>query len=380
MVTGNKHSGGLVGDNVLVDEYKTFIGTTTTSFWDKESTGMIISAGGIGMTTADLQNEATFIAAGWDFVNEKENGVREIWQMSEVSGYPILAIPRQLQGNGTSDDPYLISNAEELATVRNNADAHYLLTNSIDLSGIPWTTVVIPYFEGIFNGNGHTISHITIGLFGLLESGAAVMNLGVVDVNVNVTDQYVGGLVGYNRGNIFNCYCTGSVNGGDWIVGGLVGLNDEGIISTSYSNSTVSGNDTVGGLVGINSGSITNSYSTGMVTGEVNLGGFVGISGNQSKIINCFSTGVVIGGNMISGLIGKNLYKSSIITGFWDMETSGQIVSDGGTGKTTAEMQTARTFLEAGWDFVDETENGTEDIWWIDEGEDYPRLWWEPFE
>ncbi len=47
------------------------------------------------------------------------------------------------------------------------------------------------------------------------------------------------------------------------------------------------------------------------------------------------------------------------------------------TGNTTAEMQTASTFLNAGWDFVDETLNGTEDIWWILEGQDYPRLWWE---
>jgi len=62
---------------------------------------------------------------------------------------------------------------------------------------------------------------------------------------------------------------------------------------------------------------------------------------------------------------------------FWDIQTSGQATSVGGTGKTTAEMQTASTFLEAGWDFVGETENGTEDIWWINEGKDYPRLWWE---
>jgi hypothetical protein len=40
-------------------------------------------------------------------------------------------------------------------------------------------------------------------------------------------------------------------------------------------------------------------------------------------------------------------------------------------------MQTASTFLEAGWDFVDETKNGTDDIWWIPEGLDYPRLRWE---
>jgi len=40
----------------------------------------------------------------------------------------------------------------------------------------------------------------------------------------------------------------------------------------------------------------------------------------------------------------------------------------------------AGTFLEAGWDFVDETNNGTEDIWWILEGKDYPWLWWESVE
>ena len=29
------------------------------------------------------------------------------------------------------------------------------------------------------------------------------------------------------------------------------------------------------------------------------------------------------------------------------------------------------------WDFMNETINGTKDIWWILEGQDYPRLWWE---
>ncbi|GAG20988.1 unnamed protein product, partial [marine sediment metagenome] len=38
--------------------------------------------------------------------------------------------------------------------------------------------------------------------------------------------------------------------------------------------------------------------------------------------------------------------------------------------KTTAEMQMASTFTDAGWDF--ETP-----VWTIDEGVDYPRLWWE---
>jgi len=60
------------------------------------------------------------------------------------------------------------------------------------------------------------------------------------------------------------------------------------------------------------------------------------------------------------------------------MKTSNQITSAGGTGLTTAEMQTATTFLEAGWDFVDETENGPNDVWKMWDGYDYPRLAWEP--
>jgi len=84
---------------------------------------------------------------------------------------------------------------------------------------------------------------------------------------------------------------------------------------------------------------------------------------------------------LLGNLEMHNYSGESVVTGcFWDIETSGQTESVGGFGKTTAEMQTASTFLEADWDFVDETENGTEDIWWIDEGQGYPRLWWEPFD
>lgn len=35
------------------------------------------------------------------------------------------------------------------------------------------------------------------------------------------------------------------------------------------------------------------------------------------------------------------------------------------------------TFTDAGWDFVGESQNGTEDIWTICEGADYPHLAWE---
>ena len=93
----------------------------------------------------------------------------------------------------------------------------------------------------------------------------------------------------------------------------------------------------------------------------------------------CYSTGMVISeGQNAGGLVGERDPSYGIVTGcFWDTQTSGQISSASGTGLTTAEMQTAGTFLDAGWDFVDETVNGTDDIWWIIEGQGYPRLWWE---
>jgi hypothetical protein len=100
---------------------------------------------------------------------------------------------------------------------------------------------------------------------------------------------------------------------------------------------------------------------------------------NWHEITNCYSIGRVIGNEYSGGLVGhdKDWVSISVNNSVWDIITSGQLISAGGEGKTTAEMQTASTFLDAGWDFVDETVNGTQDIWWILEGQDYPRLWWE---
>jgi hypothetical protein len=112
-----------------------------------------------------------------------------------------------------------------------------------------------------------------------------------------------------------------------------------------------------------------------MVTGNSHVGGLAGV--NWGTIAKSYSTGTIIGNENVGGLIGDSHADANANSSLWDIESSGLSTSDGGTGLTTAEMQTASTFLEAGWDFIDETDNGTEDIWWIDEGRDYPRLWWE---
>ena len=107
--------------------------------------------------------------------------------------------------------------------------------------------------------------------------------------------------------------------------------------------------------------------------------GFNGECGRKDypgTILNCYSTAGVSGDSYAGGLVGRHEC-GAVIASFWDVQTSGQSESYRGIGLPTAEMQTATIYLEAGWDFVDETDNGTDDIWWILEGQDYPRLWWE---
>jgi hypothetical protein len=116
-------------------------------------------------------------------------------------------------------------------------------------------------------------------------------------------------------------------------------------------------------------------YSTGVVDGNSNVGGLVGYKDYGGVVTQCYSMGAVSGKSGANGLAGYCNW--SIMESFWDTQTSGQATSAGDTGKTTAEIQTASTFLNVDWDFVDQTENGTDDIWWILEGQGYPRLWWE---
>jgi len=341
-------------------------------------------------------------------------------------------------GTGEPNDPYRIATAADLIALGETPedyDKHFILTADIDLDpNLPGRKVfdkavialdindATPWFfdgtdfVGVFDGDGHTISHLTItgesylGLFGRLGVEAEVKNLGVVDVNITGSGDSVGGLVGdnYNYGEVIYCYSTGSVSGISE-VGGLVGFSWRGNITNCYSTSAVTGSYYVGGLVGSHVGNMANCYSTGAVTGNEAIGGLVGRNGiqgamlypgyinnsyslasvrgeifvgglvgrNVGSVTQCYSIGAVIGtGEYVGGLVGGGRLPN-VTASFWDMQTSGQTDSAGGQGKTTAEMQMASTFLDAGWDFIGETDNGTEDIWWIDEGKDYPKLSWE---
>lgn len=246
------------------------------------------------------------------------------------------------------------------------------------------------------------------GLAGYLESGT-VVDCSIEDTDVAVySGSFAGGLVGANAGGtIKSCHATGKLCAQEF-VGGLVGDNNGGSIQHSFATADVTATrEWSGGLAGGNSngGVITGCFSRGSVTAPLRAGGLVGSNSFETVIRNCYTSCAVSGDKAIGGLLGENRLMSfmanchafgrvsgskdvggligtddmqTIVVGcFWDTQASEQATSRKGTGRTTSKMKAAATFLEMGWDFVGETDNGTEDIWRIDEGKGYPRLWWE---
>jgi hypothetical protein len=187
--------------------------------------------------------------------------------------------------------------------------------------------------------------------------------------------------VGWNYGNISNCYSTGNATGGNNSseLGGLVGSNGA-TISDCYSTGAVSGGSSsysVGGLVGENdSGSISNCYSTGSVSGDTYssyayVGGLVGYHYTGS-ISNCYSTGMVSNNvfysSYVGGLVGYSI--NSSIGNCYFLITSGP---DNGYGIPLTDEQMKQQSNFIGWDF-----DGDPPIWKIQENITYPHLFWEP--
>jgi hypothetical protein len=363
-VSGIDNVGGLIGFNDS--------GPVYGSFWDTQTSGQEDSDGGIPKTTDRMQDPNTFLDAGWDFVGEYENGPNDDWAEPAGGGYPVLSwqlgqllpLPAFSGGSGEPNNPYLISTPADLSRIGHNPrlmNAHFKLTDDVNMADTTHFIIgngLYP-FAGTFDGGGHVISNfyrysstgeMTKGLFGIVNgTGAQIKNVGMTDSYISGGGyQTVGLLVGrLLNGTVSGCFAErGRVEVFESDGGGLVGSN-VGTISNCYTNVYISGWFGVGGLVESNGGIISNCYSRGRVNGVLDHGGLVSRS------------------------------NGGVTNSFWDIETSQMSTSAGGTGLMTDDMQSMNTFTNAGWDFVGENANGTDDIWTICEGADYPRLTWQ---
>ena len=251
-------------------------------------------------------------------------------------------------GNGTENQPYLISNAAELVYFAklvnegNTFEGKYVeLTANINLNNIEftpigmgnstvsdesqWTSSTV-YFNGTFDGKGHIISNVNInkpevrgvGLFGVTYDKAVIKNVEIFSGNI-YGRAAVAGIVGYNKAEISNCINRANVTAVDsetignsgQLAGGIAGASYAGNIINCKNYGNVLGEDdvalrsrgkNVGGIVGAITSekaiTIANCYNYGNIaTNYQQVGGIVGsieaAEGSIAKVENCENKGKV---------------------------------------------------------------------------------------
>ena len=231
-------------------------------------------------------------------------------------------------------------------------------------------------FETTFKGNGHIISNLFIkrasvddvGMFGALGGGGRVESVGVKDAYV-YANEYVGILVGTNRGIVTSSWSSGAVRGRASRIGGLVGyvysgtIGDQGELIASYSRASAhsesTGNARVGGLAGVVHGStgsanITAGYSTGPVT-----------AGS--------------GASNVAGLANTDI-NGTVTASYWDSTTSGVTSGGGGSAQTTTALQAPTGYttppanIFANWNVNVDGAAGNDDPWHFGGTTSYPTL------
>jgi len=310
-------------------------------------------------------------------------------------------------GSGTAADPFNIYNEADLRAVGrgtyNSANwstsAHYRLMNNITLTGGNWTRIgdFSSGFSGTFNGNGKTITGMTIeassagyqGMFCFISPEGVVRNLGLVNVNITGV-RNVGSIAGENEGTIENCFVTGSITGTDVQVGGIAGSNIvNGTIQNCYVIANITGKEQVGGITGYASvGIIRNCYVAGTITGGVvsNASGVGGITGCNNvpvqNTVTLLQSIMVTSGNDYNKIIGANLSGGSLTnnrawsgTTFSPAKTpTSNLTGNDGLSVTAAALKTQATWQASGAAFSFGTNDASPWVW---EDGKMPRLHWE---
>lgn len=203
-----------------------------------------------------------------------------------------------------------------------SVDKMVILQTNLDLSETVFEP--IPTFGGTFDGQGYCISGIELtqelapsGLFGVLQQGGVVKNVNVIGtITPSGENDYVGGIVGINAGEIRNCTFTGTVSGTQY-VGGIAGENQlAGTIINCRVSGEITGEHMAGGIAGYHQGSITKCENTALVkqlaTEEVietasDIGGIAGYcSGMIEQCTNKGTIGYTHIGYNVGGIAGRS--------------------------------------------------------------------------
>ncbi|MBS3817851.1 MAG: hypothetical protein KGY76_09860, partial [Candidatus Thermoplasmatota archaeon] len=284
--------------------------------------------------------------------------------------------PDKSKRENPSPTAYDIYDWNDLNDVRNDLSGTYYLQNDLDSNmsdygGIGDNWDPIGDFEGTFDGQGYTIESLVVdssspGLFGYGTVGT-IKNLGLR--NVDISGDTAGSLVGTldSGGLVKQCWVNGGTVDGvnSWDAGGLVGFN-YGDVKDCYVRGmgAVKNADNIGGLVGSNGdsgtyGGLENTYAANFSTFWANtyLGTVIGVNWQGGEAYES-STGSL---DTWSDPIGDDLGISSGIDG----------------GLPTSTMQSYSHFNNKGWDITSVSstyDRDTSYTWNIVDGSSYPFL------
>lgn len=274
--------------------------------------------GGTKATVDQLKTKEFF--EGFDFDKE--------WQIDESLEYPAptLKIMKSMPeidpentddfagGNGSLFSPYLIANAQHLLNVSKYANSrlHFKIIDDIVLN-YTFEKNMLSSFNGMLDGEMHTISSFAVkstafsnsymGLFG--RNNGIIKNIKFKNCNVefsNLTESYVGTIVGYNNGIISNVEVETEMVGNDITtddscVGGIIGItstnsvveNVHTIGKIDITSETELLESNIGGIIGKGNGKILdavndidiviNSYVGPIYFFNSKIGGIIGSSG-----------------------------------------------------------------------------------------------------
>ncbi len=344
-IIGNKSVGGLVGD--------TRYGTSTTglviggTLSGTSSVGKLVGyqySGGVsGLAfenvkrvingVEDTAEDSTTIQT--DFLNEINTYdiVVDTWINGTTNNYyfdydsltkvvsikPSTTIASTLTGSGTEEDPYIINNVSDMksATLYSNQTKYFKLNSDIDFSNQIY--YVFSDFNGVFDGNNHTLSNIKLntayaGLF--RNNTGTIKNLKINKAIVTGSSKniYSGIITNTNSGTIENIEITNSSLTGLGSGGGIgliAGNNTGTITNVVTNNNVVKGVDNVGGIAGLNNKTITTAVSNNTITCTgTNCGGIMGKVYNGCSATDLISSSNIIGNKSVGGLVGDTRYGS----------------------------------------------------------------------
>lgn len=241
--------------------------------------------------------------------------VTAVYDLGESSASNVVTLDIGLKnGKGTKEDPYTISNADELKFFFSVADKdacegkYYLQTQDIDLNGAKMTLpLATTQFQGNYDGGSHALKNLNLvsgteqkaGMFATLGDKSVVRNL-TLEGDANITQMYSAPLVGYCYGTLEGIVSKMNITTSTRYVSGIA---SEVMASSKFTDCEFSGKlttsyDLCGGMAGrSNGGTFINCKFTGEIANTSDtrsglswMGGIAGYS-YPSTYVNCISDG-----------------------------------------------------------------------------------------